>query len=118
MADQLVDGTLHELRMRVLAAAQIQKNLPQPEQIEVIDQQAAVEHEQPAGQRKSRQQRTGPCQLDVPDRGGDRSPLPEQQRQHQTGDEHEGTALDRLGDDSRPPLLETGPGHDAVLKPE
>ncbi|MFG3596051.1 hypothetical protein [Bradyrhizobium sp. RDI18] len=56
--------------------------------------------------------------LDAPDWRDDRTPLPEDQDQQKTRNQHIGAALAGIRYDARPPALEGWTRHDAVLNRE
>jgi hypothetical protein len=90
----------------------------QPEQFEMVDQERAGQHDQPAdeGQRHhcDRELRI----LDLPDDRRHRTPLPEQQVEGEACEQHIGAAFDRFRHELRPPLLELPARHHAVLNGE
>src|SRR5207253_647177 len=80
-----------------------------------IDEKGADEHEQPADPEQTLQNEPSDGTIDIPNYASHRPPLPEQQGQGQTGNEHVSAALNRLGNNSRPPFLEALPRHPTVL---
>jgi hypothetical protein len=122
MAHDAVEGAGHERLFALFAAgtrpAAVVPHLFQTEQVEMVDQERAREHQQPAQRRQSVQREARGFVLDVPQRLRQRPPLPEQQDQHQAGQQHVGAAFDRLRHDPRPPAFECRPRHAAVLHGE
>src|SRR5215813_2921848 len=97
---------------------EVDRDLVQPEQLEMIDQEGAHQNEQPAGERQRHHRRGDLGVRDLPDDLRHGTPQPEQQDQHQTGQQHVCAALDRDRHESRPPALERLARHDAVLNGE
>ena len=116
--DVAVPSARRELHRRVGHASQEQEDLPEAEEIEVIDEERADQHDHPAREGEPLEQQAERLALDLPDHASDRLPLPEEQEQRRAGRQHEGAALERLGDDFRPDGLEALPGHHAVLQRE
>lgn len=81
----------------------------------MVDQKTGVEHNAPAQEGNGSKYGAGGRVVDLPEDLRHRTPLPVEQEQDETGDENERTAFDGLGDEARPPSLEAGAGHDAVL---
>src|SRR6516165_6472849 len=118
MPHQLVEHRGLEAGRGHRAAREVDRDLVQPEQLEVIDQEGADQDEQPAGERQAHHRRGDPGVGDLPDDLRHRMPQPEQQDQHQAGQQHVCAALDRGRDESRPPTLERLARHHAVLNRE
>src|SRR5690606_22093880 len=99
-------------------AAQLQPDLAQAEQVEMIDQEGAVQHQRPAEGEAAIHQYLADGALQRPDLTAQRLPETEQRDQRQAGEQHIGTALGRGRNDAGPHGLEGRPRHDAVLHSE
>ena len=115
MAHELVEQGRPELHIRQVAVAQRREHLLQAEQIEVIDQESREKHDGPAEPEHAHQGDAAGVAGDVPDRRSDRPPLPVEQQEQEARHEYVGAALGLFGNDPRPPALESGPRHHAVL---
>src|SRR5512135_139481 len=103
-----------EPNWRVLTARGVEVDLTKPEQVEVIDQERGEEHDRPSGPEDRVQKPATNRISDLPEDGGNRPPLPEEEAEEETAYKHIGAPLDRRRDEPCPPSLETRPGHDAV----
>jgi hypothetical protein len=115
-----IEVTRKRFQKRVLEShvAQVQVHLAQAEEIEVFDHESRQQHEYPAEREQRPQNRARQLVLDLPDDVRHRTPLPEQQYQRETREQHVGAALDGTRHELRPPLLEAGARHHAVLHRE
>ena len=104
--------------MRVGAVSKVQEDLPQSEQVEVVDDERGIQDDQPAEEEQPPERSGRHGLLNLPDDRRHRAPLPEKQSQDQAACKDEGASLDRLGDEPGPPRLECRPRHDAVLHGE
>jgi len=107
-----------EAHRRVRLPDERQPHLSKTEQVEVVDQERDDEHRRPAGDELAPEHGADEWILDRPDRDSDGPPLPEQQEQREARKEYERRALDRPGNNLRPPLLEPSARHHAVLHGE
>ena len=92
--------------------------MPQPEQVEVVDEERAHEHEPEAEGEQAAQQHPSRGVVDGPDGASHGPPQPEQEEQGGARQQDVGRALDRRRHDPGPPLLEPPAGHHAVLDRE
>src|SRR5262245_60870478 len=104
-----------EAEWPVLFAPEVEPHLPEPEQVEVVDEEGGDEDGEPAGSEEPVQHGRHHRLLDVPHQAADRSPLPEEKQESDAGREDVCAALGGLGHDARPPALESRARHDAVL---
>src|SRR2546428_2314831 len=118
MADVPIEGGSPEPKRPVRLALQIHEHLPQAEEIEMVDEEGADQHDAKAHQGESLQRDADLRRLDVPHDSTDGLPVPEEQDQRQAGEEHVRAALDGWRNDLRPHLLEALPRHHAVLDGE
>ena len=118
MADPLVEEGRPEFRRRQGAAAQPGIDLAQAEQLEVVDEEGAEQHQAPADPEHGLDREDRGRVRHRPDRRQDRPPLPEQQHEREAREQHIGRALDGMRHEARPPALEGRAGHDAVLDGE
>ena len=86
------------------------------EYLPVADQDRRPQHGQPAGEGDPLQDQAQRRILHVPDHIRDRPPLPLQQCERDDREDDVGRALEMLGNDPCPYLLERRPGHAGVLK--
>ena len=98
------------------ARPQICEHLVQAEQLKVVYQERAEKHDKPADQRQPQQSPGDGRIRKLLDDRWNRAPLPVQQKQRQTGEEHVGATLNRGWNILGPPLLERLSGHQAVLQ--
>src|SRR4030081_2843151 len=115
---ELVVKRRAETRRRHLAAGKIAGDLMQSEQLEMVDQECAGEHDHPAKERQPSHRRGHLRIVDLPDLSRYRTPLPKQQHKREAREQHEGTAFDRFRHELRPPLLELLARHHTVLNGE
>src|SRR5205085_3624304 len=107
-----------ESEVRVLAPALIQVDLPESEEVEVVNEKRAEEHKRPADE-EERPEDVAPRRVfNAPHRVRQRSPLPEEQYERKAREQNVRAALDRLRDKTRPPALEPRSRHHAVLHGE
>jgi hypothetical protein len=118
MADVLIEGGRLETGGRVLLAASVETDLPQPKKVGVADQKRAAENREPAKRGERKQDPPAGGVFYVPDDARHGPPLPEKQDEKQTGQQHVGAALDGPGNQLGPPPLEPLPCHHAVLDGE
>src|SRR3989475_9023723 len=118
MADVPIEGGSPEPKRPVRLALQIHEHLPQAEEIEMVDEEGADQHDAKAHQGESLQRDADLRRLEVPHDSTDGLPVPEEQDQRQAGEEHVRAALDGWRNDLRPHLLEALPRHHAVLDGE
>ena len=102
----------------IRAVPQIQPHLAKSEQVEVINQKRRYKNEHPAESEQRSQDQLANRIFNRPDDASDRFPLREEQDQGQAREQNVSRTLDRLWNNSRPPLLEPSPCHDAVLESE
>jgi hypothetical protein len=90
------------------------------EQLEMVDQEGAHEHDPETDPEQHPKKRAQPGHRwrDHPDILADRLPEPEQDQQRDAREQNVDAALGRGRHDARPRALECGPGHDAVLEAE
>jgi hypothetical protein len=93
-------------------------HLRQAEQLEVVDQERAEEHQDPAEQTNASERHGERRLADIPDDRRHWAPQPEQADEDEARQQHVGAALDGGWHELRPPALEGLPGHDAVLQGE
>src|SRR2546423_836949 len=118
VADELVKKDRPESEVRVLAPALIQVDLPESEEVEVVNEKRAEEHKRPADE-EERPEDVAPRRVfNAPHRVRQRSPLPEEQYERKAREQNVRAALDRLRDKTRPPALEPRSRHHAVLHGE
>src|ERR1700741_4483491 len=118
VAHELVEERNHEVRVLVLDAAQIAGDLPQPEEIEVVDQEGAQQYREPAEDRERNEDRGERAAARIPDDSRHRPPLPHEEDETQAREQHIGGALDRPRYDLSPGPLEPLARHHAVLDGE
>src|SRR5947209_7348144 len=115
MADDLVEKDSPESEVRVLAPALVHVDLPESEEVEVVDEERADEHQRPA-EEEERPQNVNPYRIfNAPKRVRQRSPLPEEQYEREAREQNVRAALDRLRHVPSPPALEPRSRHHAVL---
>src|SRR5579872_6577811 len=85
-----------------IAAPGVRPDLPQSEQLEVIDEESRDQQQGPADPESAGKYRPECRPAHVPDGCGDWTPLPEEQRQNGAGGEYERAALDVPGHEPRP----------------
>ena len=106
MTDPAIEEGGLELDRRVRLAGKGEEDLPQSEQVEVIDQKRREKHDGPSGPEDREQEppanRIGHFPHDV----RDGPPLPEEEAEEEATHEDIGAPLDCGRDDSRPPSLE------------
>src|SRR5262245_39525632 len=91
--------------------------LAQPEQLEMIDQECRPEQHDDAEAHDGPGERNAPRCACVPKRRRrDRPPLPHEQREHDTRDQHVEASLRLLRHGAGPYALEPGPGHHGMLQ--
>jgi hypothetical protein len=117
MPDAPVHAALGERRGAVPDTSRMQPGLPQPEQVEMADQEGGADGYGPAG-RIPGPQRAGARSGQAPDGPPDRPPQPEHQRQYQARGQDETRPFGRLWHEARPAALEPRPGHHGVLNRE
>src|SRR5690606_2424653 len=116
--DETVEERDLEGRLRGGDAAVVADHLPEPEELEVIDDEGRDERDRPPCPVRSPDHLARDVALDRPDHLVEGLPEPEEEPEYDAGRHHEGASLDRLGNDARPPALEPAPRHDAVLDAE
>ncbi len=77
MPNELVEERRAETRRRHRAAGEVVGDLMQPEQLEMVDEERAGQHGQPANQRQAGYHHGDLRIVDLPDHGRNRTPLPE-----------------------------------------
>src|SRR5215210_5700893 len=101
--------------MGLLLTSLVQIDLPQAEEVEVIDKECTREHYRPPNKEEHPQDVT-PCRIfNTPHHVRHRSPLPEKQDERKARKQNIGAALYGLGDEASPPFLEARSCHDAML---
>jgi hypothetical protein len=75
----------------------MQPHLPEPEQVEVIDEERRDEHEEPAGAEEPEERGAPDWVLHLPHDAADRPPLPEEEKERDARGEHVDAALGGLG---------------------
>lgn len=118
VAHKLVEKRRPESWLRIFLSAPVEIDLPQAEEIGMIDESRADQHRRPAQQEERPQEITPDGIPHVPHDLRHRSPLPEEQNQCQTRQQDVSASLNRLRNNSRPPTLESGTRHHAVLNGE
>src|SRR5712692_2917774 len=118
MADVLVEGGRLETNGSGMLAAEVEADLPQPKKVGVAEQGRATQNGEPAKHAEPEKDPPAGGVFYVPDDAGHGPPLPEEQDEKQTGQQHIGAALDGMGNQLRPPPLEPLPCHHAVLDGE
>src|SRR3954452_6896866 len=116
-----VEERLAELRRLDLMSTQVEPGLLQSEKLEMVDQESAQKHREPADPERGPDEvayRRVRDWIDAPDDCADRTPQNEQDHQRDACSEHVHAAFDRRRDDLHPPALEALTRHHAVLKPE
>src|SRR5215813_2678137 len=96
----------------------VEIDLPQTEEIEMVDQECADEDDAPTGEENNLKDKRQRWVANLPNNAEQRSPLPEQQRQSEARQQDVSAALDYLRHNLRPHLLKTWPRHCAVLNCE
>src|SRR5262245_56117004 len=115
MPDIFIRSGSPETERRIRLSPQMQVDLPQPEQIEVIDEEGAYEYRHPA-QAVNRVKRSAARNVfHMPHDSSNRTPLPEHQQQQQTGKQDIRAAFGGFGHDLCPRALKPLTCHDAVL---
>src|SRR5262245_33902059 len=104
-----------EIDRGLLEATKIAPYLPQPEQIEVVNQECADQQQQPAEEVQRVDRPSTRRTFDAPDHAAHRPPLPKQQQQRETGKENVCATFCRFGHDASPGAFEPLPRHQAVL---
>ncbi len=84
----------------------------------MIDQERRIEQQCPPKGVESDERRARRPAAHIPDRSSERFPVEEQSDHRQRAHQHVRAALGGLGDDPRPPALERGARHAAVLQAE
>ena len=107
-----------ELGRRNFLLPPVSPHLAQAEQVEMVDQEGAGQHRQPAEPKDPPDDLPAQGVVDQPDDLRNRPPLPIQQDQRQAGEQHIGRALNRLRHEAGPPAFEGRPRHQAVLDGE
>src|SRR5580704_19173815 len=115
MADVAIEPRRAEVRLWQLPTTEPRDDLEHSEKLEVADEEGADEHQSPADPRDGLKDVRRPRLPHGPDGARDRLPLPAEQGQRKAREEHVRTPLDRPRHHARPPALERGPRHDAVL---
>ena len=115
MPHPLVRPRRHEAERLVLLAPRKQPDLPKAKEIEMVDQERRDQNQQPAEDVHPHQQPATDRILYRPNHTSHWLPLPEHEEQGQTGEQNVRAPLGGLGNNLRPPLLETRPGHYRVL---
>src|SRR6267143_1283593 len=105
MADVLVEGGRLETNGSGLLAAQVEADLPQPKKVGVAEQGRAAQNREPAKRAEREKDPPADGVFYAPDDAGHGPPLPEEQDEEQTGQQHIGAALDGMGNQLRPPPL-------------
>src|SRR5438105_3064386 len=118
MADDLVEKDRPESEVRVLLPALIQIDLPESEEVEVVYEERADEHQRPAEEEERPQNVIPHRVLNVPHHVRQRSPLPEEQYEREARKQNVCAALDRLRHVPSPPALEPRSRHHAMLDGE
>ncbi len=107
-----------ELELRVRLAEQLQPDLPQAEEVEVIDQEGREKHQRPSERKQHAQDDSSDWVFNGPDDTAQRLPLPEQKDKSDTRKQNVSGTLEWLRHHARPPLLEPRARHHAMLHGE
>jgi hypothetical protein len=99
-------------------AAQRAPRAVQPEQLGVADGERRDDDERAAGPEERAQQEHGGRRAHAPQHAGHRLPEQHEREQRERRQQHVGAALDHLRHEPRPPALEAGARHHAVLRAE
>src|SRR5262245_822192 len=114
MAYVSIEERRAKCQMPVFSSSQIQVDLTQSEQVEVVDQECAEQHDQQAGSIEAvNDGSTG--SVDAPNDAPNRLPQPEHLNQRNAGKEDVRASFDGLGHEAGPRPFEPWTGHDAVL---
>ena len=118
MSNRPVEKRRRERVVGKLPAAEPGEHLTQAEQIEMIYQQSAQQHNRPPDQTGDCQQNPPGLGCDSPNVVGDRVPGREESDQTDAGRQDVRRPLRAGGHDAGQPAFEACPGHDAVLDRE
>src|SRR5690349_20066694 len=98
MAHVPVGARGDEAERLVRLPAQVEPHLPEPEEVEVVDEERGYEDDEPAGCEESVEYRLCEWVLDLPHDAADRPPLPEEEQESQARGENVRAPLGGLGD--------------------
>ncbi len=118
MPNVLVEQRRAEGQLRVRFPDQIQPNLPQSEQVEMVDEERGDQHHAESQSEQLVNHQPASQVLNIPDCPSQRLPERKQRDQCQAGEQHERAPLRRFRNDPRPGPLEPRPRHYAVLHGE
>src|SRR5438270_355053 len=93
-------------------------DLPEPEQVKVVEDAGGDQHQQPAECEAAVQQNLSKFILDIPHGPAKGPPLPKQKEKREAARKNVGTAFDRCRRDLRENTLKCWAGHDTVLQRE
>lgn len=115
VADISVEAAGLECYVMVLLVSQMEPDLPESEQVEVIDHERGEQHGGPSDPEKSEQYYFAKGILHAPYYARHGMPLPIEEQQEEAGGEDEGAPLHLHRHKFRPPPLKNRTGHDGML---